>query len=153
MQLSTLRGVLEVTGQPPIRQLARLPGVSEIIRVVVHYFDGRGRDSVATLFCTRMGARMEIIYRGALAGKSLIYPIPESRPPALNAALRHAGFDKLPDQEPLPEHDTSDAWMVERAAGAFAHGIILMPDLAEGAYALIASAIRQHLPEALKQIR
>ncbi|MBK8026930.1 MAG: hypothetical protein IPK19_37475 [Chloroflexi bacterium] len=153
LQLSILRAVLDATGQPPIQTHARLATVSDVVRVVVHYFDGRSRDSVGTLFCTRTGAYVELRYRDALTGRPLTYPLPETRPSLLLTALRSAGFDKLGDQDPLPKYDASDVWMVERAAGAFAHGLVVAPDLAEVGYAEIVRAIQQHLPEVLRPLR
>ncbi|MBL8130270.1 MAG: hypothetical protein JNL42_00305 [Anaerolineae bacterium] len=153
MQLSILRGVLEAVGQPPVQALARHPTVSDVVRVVVHYYDGRARDSVGTLLCTRTGAAVEMRYRDALGGKPLSYTLPEGRPAQLLTALRSAGFDRLPDQEPLPRYDAADAWMIERAAGTFAHGLVLLPEQAPGAYALVVRAIRDYLPEVFKPLR
>lgn len=152
-QLSLLRAVQEATGQPPLRAIARLPGVSEIYRLTAHYFDRRGQDSVATLRCTRTRAHVEIFYRGAFGGKPLVHDVPDARVQALVAALRSAGFDRLADQEDLPEHDATDVWLIERAAGTFSHGVIVAPALATGAHAAVAQGIRTYLPEMLKQVR
>lgn len=153
LQLTLLLGILEATGQLPIAKVARQPGAGEVYRVVAHYYDGRGRDSVGTLYCGRTGARVEVVYRGALSGKPLTYPVDVSRPLGLAAALGRAGFDKMADQDKLPEYDSTDCWMVERAAGAFSRSVIFLPEQATGGYAAVRDAIRQHLPEGLKQVR
>lgn len=152
LQLSILRGLLDSAGLPSTAQMAQQPGVSDVVRVTVHYYDRRGRDCIATVRCFRGAASLELRYPTAFGGRPLIYLIDELRPQRLLNALRHAGFDSLVDQTPLPDYDAADAWLIERAAGTFAHSVIVVPALAAGAHAGIAAAVETHLPEAFRLI-
>jgi hypothetical protein len=152
--LPTLRGVAEHLGLERVEQMARRPGVQAVYRVTVHYFDARASDSVATLQRTSMErVTLELHFQRALGGKPLQLPITVSRYETFVTALQGLGFDRLSDQSNLPTYNTTDVWLIERAAGAFSHSIIVAPELAQDAYARLVNAVKNGLPEALKQVK
>jgi len=147
-----LRAILDTTQQRPLTQIARMPGVNEVYRLTQHTYDRRSRDSVATLFLTRIGARVEIVYSATFGGKPLVYALSPERAQHFVSALRQAGFDQLADQDDLPDYDSTDSWLLERAAGAYTHSVILAPDLAIGRHEQVVEAVLLYLPEALRPV-
>ncbi|MCA9909745.1 MAG: hypothetical protein KC519_13905 [Anaerolineae bacterium] len=148
-----LRAVAEHVGQPGVSQLARAPGVQTVYRVTVFFADRRACHVVATVVKTQIGGtHLTLLFEGALGHKPLVYPLADDRLERLIRALALADFDHLPDQPNLPEYATTDLWFIERAAGAFSHSVIVAPALAQDVYATLAATVREHLPEALREI-
>ncbi len=148
-----LRAVAEHVGQPGVSQLARAPGVQAVYRVTVYFADHHACHVVATIVKTQLGgAHLTLLFEGALGHKPLVYPLAADRLNTLVRVLALADFDHLPDQPSLPAYATSDLWFIERAAGAFSHSVIVAPATAQDAYAALAAAVREHLPEALREI-
>jgi hypothetical protein len=150
-----LRAISDEIGLLPIPVIAQQPGVSDACRITVHYYDRRACDSVATAV-KRMAdaAALEIVFRRALEHKPLAYPLDEGRFRALLAALKAGGFDKLADQPGLPAYDSTDVWMVERAAGGFYKSVVVAPEIAGSPpHQAVIDAVRVHLPEALRMVR
>ncbi|MBE2266735.1 MAG: hypothetical protein IAE80_00795 [Anaerolinea sp.] len=149
-----LRGLAAELKCAPVGEMAQRPGVTDVYRVTVHYYDRRACDSVATLVKTITGGvTLDVVYRRALAQKPLTYKIAEERYQKLVLAFKAAGFDKLVDQSGLPAHDSTDVWMVERAAGSFVRGIIVAPDVpAPAPYQAVIAAVRHALPEAMRMV-
>lgn len=151
--LPALRGIAEALRLEPVAQIARQPGVQAVYRITVHYFDGRASNSVATLRRDVMGIALELQFQRALSGKPLLPPISPERYDTFVKALHGLGFDRLSDQPDLPMYNSTDVWLVERAAGSFAHSVIIAPELARDAYARLTNAIRNGLPEALRMVK
>jgi hypothetical protein len=148
-----LRAIAESLRLPPLLEVMRQPGVQTAYRVTVIYHDGRFSNSVATVRRTMLeGVPLEIAFQRALDGKPLRYLIPPPRYEMFVKALAMQGFDKLADQENLPDYNVTDFWLIERAAGSFVRSVIVAPELATGKHATIVAAVRTYLPEALKEV-
>jgi hypothetical protein len=153
-QAPLLRGIADQLGLKPISEIARKPDVTEVYRITVHYFDGRACNSVATLHATQTGEIvLEIAYEGALASKPITHEIDLTRWEDFVQAVKSLSFDRMRDQPNLPEYDSTDLWLVERAAGTFSHSVILAPEIALDAHGRLANAVRHGLPEALRQVK
>ena len=153
-QSPLLRGIAEQLQLPSVRELARQPGSHEIYRITIHYFDGRACNSVSTL--RRIVAGNFVLgsaFQRALGNKSLAHTIERERYADFVKALNSLNFDHMGDQPNLPGYNSTDLWMVERAAGTFSHSVILAPELARDNYMRLVNAVRNGLPEALRQIK
>lgn len=150
---SVLRAVAERLRLEPVAQIARQPGIQAVYRITLLYAGLRALPAVATVRQSPLdGARLWLQFEGALTKHPLTYRLPPVRWDAFTRALQAAGFDRLRDQPDLPAVDVADVWLVERAAGAFAHNILLAPASAQAGYADIVAAVRGYLPEALREI-
>mgnify|MGYP003525698840 CR=1 FL=1 len=149
-----LRSVAAQLQLPLITELARQPGIDEIYRITIHYFDGRACNSVATLRASHAtGILLETAYQRALNRQPLRHTIDELRYAEFVRALKSLSFDRMSDQPNLPAYNSTDLWMIERAAGTFSHGVILAPEIAREGYGRLANAVKHGLPEALRQVR
>ncbi len=150
-----LRAIPTELGLAPTIEVVQRPGVAEVCRITVHYYDRRACDSVATLINSRMsGAALETVYRRALAQKPLTHVLDETRYRAFLMAIKTAGFDKLADQADLPAYDSTDVWMIERAAGSFCRSVVVAPDIAQSApHRALITAVQTYLPEALRMVK
>ena len=92
-------------------------------------------------------------YQRALNRKPLSHRIEEQRYTEFITAVKGINFDHLPDQPDLPAYNSTDLWLVERAAGTYSHSVILAPELARDAHNRLANAIKHGLPEALRQVK
>ena len=152
--LPILRGVADSLGLETMGAIARQPGVQGVYRVTVHYFDRRASDSVATLERFSFeDATLELQFQRVLRGKALKLPISGARYETFVKALQGLGFDHMDDQPDLPNYSTTDVWLIERAAGTFAHSVIAAPELAKDSYARLVNAVKNGLPEALQQVK
>jgi hypothetical protein len=154
-QSPALRAFAERVSAPTVNMLARQPGMAAVFRVTVHYHDRRAQDSIATL---KKGVgssiTLEIVYDRALNQKPLFYTLTVENYEIFIRAVLRLGFDRLTDQPHIPPHDVTDVWLVERAAGTFAHSLLVAPDLAqEGAHARLINAIRNGMPEMLHVVK
>jgi hypothetical protein len=153
-QAPALRAFAERVGVATINALARQPGAAAVFRVTVHYHDRRAQDSIATLKKGVSGVTLELVYDRALNQKPLVYTIPPERYDIFFRAVLSLGFDKLTDQPAIPPHDVTDVWLAERAAGTFAHSLLVAPELAQdGAHARLINAIRNGMPEMLRVVK
>lgn len=153
-QAPLLRSVADQLKLTPVKVIAQQPGVQEVYRVTVHYFDGRACNSVTTL--RRVfpdGIVLETVYQHALREQPLIHRLDEPRFEEFVKAVKGLRFDKLADQPDLPDHHTTDLWLVERASGTFIHSVILAPELARDQHNALANAIKHGLPEALRVVK
>ncbi len=151
--MPTLRAIIEDTGVESLTQITRRPGVGDVYRLAIFRHDGQARDSVATIIQRgRDDIRLELTHRAALNRRALVYAIPFRRYEPFVAALQSIRFDQLRDQPDLPLYSI-DLWLMERAAGSFTRGVIVAPALATDAYAILVDAMRQYLPEALREAR
>jgi hypothetical protein len=153
-QAAPLRFIATRLAIPELEIVAREPGVAEAIRLTVHYHDNRHPDQVATLVKRQSSntPTMMVHYRGA-DDKPLVltHSIELERFRTLGISLRKLGFDKLDDFENIPWYG-ADLWLLERAASAFHHDMIIPPDTATGIHAEIISLVREHLREAIRAI-
>jgi hypothetical protein len=149
-----LRFIATRLAVPELETAVRQPGLAEIFRVTVQYHDGRHPDQVATLVKMQSTgpAKLTVNYRRA-NDKPLVldYTIPVERFAAFNGGLRKLAFDKMDDFPDIPWYG-ADLWLIERAAGAFHHDIIIPPDAATGPHAEIVKLLRENLREALRTI-
>ena len=153
-QAPLLRGIADQLGLPPVLEIARRPSVTEVYRITVQYFDGRACNSVATLL-DKHGAEivLETVYQQALARKPLTHRIDAERYAEFVKAVKGLRFDHMADQPGLPTYNSTDLWLVERAAGTFAHSVILAPELARDEYSRLANAVKNGLPQALRIVK
>ncbi len=151
--LPLMRAVAEAVKLPSLEVIARQPGIVMAYRVTVRYHDSRACDSAATLTQRRMDAwSLEIGYRGAFDSKPIQYPITAARGMAFAAALTGHGFDRLLDAPDLPAYPSVDMMLIERAVGTFYHSMIVSMTTAAEPYTQLVNAVRNGLPEALKQV-
>lgn len=153
-QVAPLRFIAARMALNELEKVAREPGVAESLRLTIKYHDSRHPDQVATL--VRMQASsapvMTLTYRRTNDTLlSLKHTIPLERYRAFDSALRYLGFDKLDDPPNIPWFG-ADLWLLERAAVAFHHDMILPPEQVSGVHAEIIRLLREHLPEAMRAI-
>jgi hypothetical protein len=149
----SLREIADAMGLKPVRQLARLPGVKAVYRVTVRYPDSQARSSVATLRRSLTdGTVLEVVYQRLFDHKPLVHAIAPARYEAFALALQKIGFDRLRDQPDVPFYGAT-LWLVERAAGSFVKSVIIAPQTATQAYAVVVDALQKYLPEALRQVK
>ncbi len=148
-----LRSIGDHMGLESAAAIAKHPGVVAVYRITVHYFDGRAHDSVTTLKRMTTGEpSLETVYLRAFQHKALTHPITLERVEAFAVALSEVKFDRMGDQANLPEYASTDLWFIERAAGMFSHGVVIAPATAEGDYGRLVNAVKNGLPEAIKQV-
>ncbi len=150
-QAALLRAVAQRLDQPPVRQLARAPGVRAVYRVTAHYDDRRALDTVVTVRRDSAGAALTVCYEGLSHLRPAARRLTQERCAALAAAWQRAGFDRLYDQPGVTRRGL-DLWLLERAAGTFVHSVIVAPQAAVDGWAALVEAVRLHLPEALREI-
>ncbi|MBL8145629.1 MAG: hypothetical protein JNL34_04515 [Anaerolineae bacterium] len=148
----SLLAVAARCGLPAVAKLARTPGMQGVFRVTIGYHDRRARDTVTTIWRSVVEVRLEIAFDGAI-GKALQHPFDPDRFNTFAQALFGLGFDRLKDAPALPAPGKADVWLIERAAGSYAHGLLLSPGGAAGDYARLVNAVRHGLPEALRQVQ
>ena len=88
-----------------------------------------------------------------MLSKPITHPIEDARYQEFVKAVMGLHFDKLPDQPDLPAYNSTDLWLIERAAGTFSHSVILAPELARDEFSKLVNAVRNGLPEALRQVK
>lgn len=156
-QAPLLRAIADQLGLKPVTEIARAPGVQEVYRITVQYFDGRACNSVATLRRQTGGVVIETAYQRALARKRITHTVNEERYREFAQAVKSLHFDRMRDQPNLPAYNTTDLWLFERAAGTFTHSVILAPELAPplttDTYGRLVNAVRNGLPEALRMVK
>lgn len=151
--VSTMRAIVEAVGVDSLHEIARRPGVRAVYRVAVHHHDGRARDAVGTLTLhATEGALLNVVYRVTFEEKALVHRIEPARLEAFTRVLQLVTFDRLDDQPHIPPYGV-DLWMIERAAGSFSRSVIIAPDVAEYPYIALADAVRQNLPQILREVR
>ncbi len=152
-QAQNLREIASRLNLPTITVDARVPGVTSILRVTIRYHDERARDSVASLTRTTVsGWTCAIHYRSAFDGKPLRPVIMQARADNFVRVLAEIGFDRLHDPHDLPLYDAADLWLVERAASTFVHALVIAPDTAKDAHALLVNAIKNGMPEMIRYV-
>ena len=146
-----IRLVAARLGQRELKQIGSDPGMSEALRVSIHYHDGRAPNSVATLQRGHSGnCRLQVVYDKAPRPVAFRFEVPLERYRSLLASLRQARFDSLDDEEDVPFFGV-DLWLVERVAGSFYHDVVLCPTTARGHHRELLLALREHLPQSIRQ--
>jgi hypothetical protein len=152
-QVAILRNLAARMGVPPLREVAKLPGIKEAYRVTVHYGAMRAPDSCSTLTIDRtMQPALASVYLGFFNHKVITKRIALQQYEVLRTGLIRLRFDHLTDQPNAPFHDV-DLWLVERAANGFNKSVMLAPDNAPGTHAEVVKLVRQHLPEAVRELQ
>ena len=137
---------------PDLGRAARAAGVMSILEVTAYYAARRIRHSVARAIEYQTGgAQLVIAFEGVNIGKPMILDIERQNLEALNATLLAVNFGRLGDQADLTYAD-GPLWLIQRAAGAYIHGIILAPEQPELPYSAIVNAIDAWLPEAIREV-
>ncbi len=144
-----IRQVAEQMGLPPVRVIARQPGVKSIYRVTMHYPDMHACDAVATLI-RRAETTVEVVYQGRFNHKPLVRRLDDAVFRAFISAIHPGCFDKLDNQPDIPFYGV-DLCLIERGAGTFATGVVLAPQNASGVYAGLFTAIQTYIPEVLRK--
>ncbi|MCB9436702.1 MAG: hypothetical protein H6673_06870 [Anaerolineales bacterium] len=143
--------VMARLGIAELPELIQHPTINEAIRVTIYYHDNRAPASVATLRREQNApCQLDIVYDRVPRTTQLTFTIPTERYLNLLVALRKARFDTLDDESDLPLTG-ADLWLVERLAGTFHHDIVLCPTSARGHLRDIVLALRDHLPEAVRE--
>lgn len=143
--------VMARLGVQELRELIQHPTINEAIRITIYYHDNRAPASVATLRREQNApCQIEIVYDRVPRTTQLTFSVPIERYQSLLIALRRARFDTLDDEEDLPITGV-DLWLVERLAGSFYHDIVVCPTSARGHHRDIVLALRDYLPEAVRE--
>lgn len=146
-----LHGIVDRAGLPSSHQIALLPGVRAVYRVIIHHDDLRAADSITTL--KRFGledAILEVVYLGHFDHKPISRRLALSAYQTIADHFLKVNFDKLGDQDIDYYH--LDLCMVERAAGSFTKGVIFAPQKAAGVYLSLYQLIQTYMPEALREV-
>jgi hypothetical protein len=138
--------------QDELRNVARQPGVNEVVRITIQYDEAEHPNQVATLTRGHGGeCVLKVIYDKPNKHVYFDYPVSVERYLALLMALRRVKFDTLDDQPDVPYFGV-DLWLIERASGSFYHDVVLSPVSARGLYRELVLAVHEHLKEALRPI-
>lgn len=146
-----LHGIVDRAGLPSSHQVAQLPGVRAVYRIIVHHDDLRAADSITTL--KRSGpedAVLEVVYVGHFGHRPIVRRLTLNAYQALADHFLKLNFDKLGDQDIDYYH--LDLCMVERAAGSFTRSVIFAPQKAAGVYLSLYQLIQTYMPEALREV-
>ncbi len=139
-------------GLPDLRQAASEAGVMSILQVSAYYAERRVRHSVARVIEYQTGElELRVVFQGVSLAEPLRLSVARERMEALDEALLRVKFAKLGDQAGLT-YAARSLWLIQRAAGSHAHGIMVAPDRPEMPYTAIVNAIDACLPEAIREI-
>ncbi len=137
---------------PDLAQVARGAGVMSVLQVSVYYAERPLRHSVARAIEYQLGeVELRVAYEGVGLARPLRLDIARERMEQLNRVLLAAGFLTLGDQAGLSYAD-GVLWLIQRAAGNHAHGLMLAPERPEPPYSAIVNAIDAYLPEAIREV-
>ena len=144
--------VADDLGFENLSRVARRAGVMSILQVTAYYSGRRVRHSVAQVIEYQLGeVQMQLVYEGFNRHKPLQLTVPKARLEKLVRALRQAKFDTLQDQDGLTFTDRS-LWLIQRAAGAYSHGVVVAPDKPQMPWSSIVNAIDDYLPQAIREV-
>ena len=139
-------------GMADLSSVTRGAGVMSVLQVSVYYVEPRIRHSVARVIEYQLGeVVMQLVFEGVNRHRPLELTMERDRFEQLIAALRQARFDKLQDQAGLSYANRS-LWLIQRAAGAYSHGIIVSPSKPQPPYSAIVNAIDAYLPAAIREV-
>lgn len=139
-------------GLPELARAARGAGVMSVLEIAAYYAGRRVRHSVARVIEYQLGAvELQVAYEGVRLERAPRLAIEEARMEKLNAVLLAAKFQSLGHQSGLSNEERS-LWLIQQAAGAHIHGVVVAPDRPERPYSTIVNAIDDILPEAIREI-
>lgn len=144
--------VADDLGLDNLSRVAQRAGVMSVLQVTAYYSGRRVRHSVARVIEYQLGeVELLLVYEGFNRHKPLRLNVPKDRLEKLGQALRQAKFDTMNDQDRLSFTDRS-LWLVQRAAGAYSHGVIVSPDNPQLPWSSIVNAIDDYLPQAIREV-
>lgn len=144
--------VADDLGFDNLNQVARDAGVMSVLQVTAYYSGRRIRHSIARVIEYQLGeVEMQLVYEGFNRHKPLQLTVPKDRLEKLVRALRQAKFDTLRDQDGLSFSDRC-LWLIQRAAGAYSHGLIVAPDKPQLPWSSIVNAVDDYLPAAIREV-
>lgn len=139
-------------GLPSLKRAARAAGVMSILEVSAFYVERRLRHSVARVIEYQLGEiELQVAYEGVRLETIPRIALEASRIEKLNTVLLTAKFQSLGDQPGL-SYDERSLWLIQQAAGAHIHAVMVAPDRPELPYATIVNAIDGYLPEAIREV-
>lgn len=139
-------------GLPDLERAASEVGVMSVLQISAYYAERRVRHSVARVIEYQTGEiELQIVFQGVSFAEPLRLAVERESMEKLDDALLRAKFDKLSDQAGLTYAERS-LWLIQRAAGTHAQGIMVAPDRPETPYTTIVNAIDAYLPEAIREI-
>ena len=139
-------------GLPDLEQAARAAGVMSVLEISAYYAERRLRHSVARVIEYQLGeVALQVAYEGVRLTRAPRIALDETRMEKVNAVLLAARFRSLADQPGLSFEERS-LWLIQQAAGGYAHGIMVAPDRPEPPYSTIVNAIDDYLPEAIREV-
>lgn len=139
-------------GLPDLEQAARAAGVMSVLEISAYYVEQRVRHSAARVIEYQLGEiELQVVYEGVRLETIPRIAIDEARMEIVNAALQAVKFRSLSHQPNLSYAERS-LWLIQQAAGAYRHGIMVAPDRPEPPYSAIVNAIDDCLPEAIREV-
>ena len=139
-------------GLPGLAAAARAAGVMSVLEISAWHAERRLRHSVARLIENQLGwVELQLAYEGVRLATIPRIAIEAARVDQLNAVLAAVNFGKLSHQPRLSQGERS-LWLIQRAAGAHVHGVLVAPDRPEMPYSTLVNAIDDYLPEAIREI-
>ena len=139
-------------GLPDLQRAAGEAGVMSVLQVSAYYAERRVRHSVARVSEYQTGEiELRVVFQGVSLAEPLRLAVERERMEKLEEALLRVKFEKLSDQAGLSYGERS-LWLIQRAAGTHAHGIMVAPDRPEPPYTTLVNAIDAYLPEAIREI-
>ncbi len=139
-------------GLPSLTQAARAPGVMSVLEVSAYHHARRLRHSVARAIEYQLGdVALQVAYEGVRLATIPRFAIEASRMEKLTAVLLAVKFRSLRHQPGL-SNDERSLWLIQQAAGAYVHGIVVAPEQPEPPYSTLVNAIDAYLPEAIREI-
>ena len=139
-------------GLPDLARAARAPGAMAILEISIHYAARRLRHSVARVIEYQLGdIALQVAYEGVRLGTIAQISLEPARIEKLNAVLLAVKFGGL-EHQPALSHDDRCLWLIQQAAGAHIHGVMVAPERPDPPYSTIVNAIDDYIPEAIREI-
>lgn len=139
-------------GLPDLAQAARGAGVMSVLEISAYYAERRVRHSVARVFEYQLGEiELQVAYEGVRLETAPRITLDDAPMEKVNAVLLAVKFGTLAHQ-PNMSYDERSLWLIQRAAGAHIHGVMVAPDRPEPPFSTIVNAIDDWLPEAIREI-
>lgn len=147
-----LRGIAEKIGLESVKDLIKQPIIKTVFRVTMYYQDFRASHSVATLTRTLQAeSPLAVNFYNRFDNKPIVRQLPLKAYNAFVHDFNQARFDKLSDQNTSPYG--KDLCMIEYSTGGFVHSVIFAPAEANDEYDTLYTAIKTHIPEALREVK
>ncbi len=139
-------------GLPSLAVAARAAGVMSVLEISAYYLERRLRHSVARVIEYQLGEiELQVAYEGVRLETIPRIALDEARIEKLNGVMLAVKFQSLSHQPGL-SYEERGLWLIQQAAGAHIHGIMVAPDRPVLPYATIVNAIDDYLPEAIREV-